>query len=81
MGRMREPVAQSVQCLATDWKAGVRSPREEEDFSSNLCVQTASGAHSASCTMGTGGSFPGGKARPGRDAEHSPSSSAEVKKE
>jgi hypothetical protein len=28
--------------------------------------------------MGTGGPFPGGKARPGRDADHSPSSSAEV---
>jgi hypothetical protein len=31
--------------------------------------------------MGTGGSFPGSKARPGRDADHSPPSSAEVKKE
>jgi hypothetical protein len=31
--------------------------------------------------MGTGASFPGGKARPGRDADHSPPSSAEVKKE
>jgi hypothetical protein len=39
------------------------------------------GAHPASCTMGTGGSFPGGKARPGRDADRSPPSSAEVKKE
>jgi hypothetical protein len=28
--------------------------------------------------MGTGGPFPGGKARPGRDADHSPPSSAEV---
>jgi hypothetical protein len=35
-------------------------------------------AHPASCTMGTGGPFPGGKARPGRDADHSPPSSAEV---
>jgi hypothetical protein len=34
-----------------------------------------------SSTVGTGGSFPGGKARPGRDADHSPPSSAEVKKE
>jgi hypothetical protein len=41
-------------------------------FSSNLCVQTGSGVHPASCTMGTGGSFPGGKARPRRDADHSP---------
>jgi hypothetical protein len=74
-------VAQSVQCLTTDWTAGVRSPTEAEDFSSNLCVQTGSGTHPASCTMGTGGSFPGGKGRPGRDADHSPPSSAEVKKE
>jgi hypothetical protein len=35
------------------------------DFSCNLCVQTGSGAHPASCTKGTGGPFPGGKARPG----------------
>jgi hypothetical protein len=48
------------------------------DFSCNLCVQTGSGAHPASSTMGTGGPFPGGKARPGRDADHSPPSSAEV---
>jgi hypothetical protein len=74
-------VAHSVQCLTTDWTVGVRSPTEEEDFSSNLCVQTGSGAHPVSYTMGTGGSVPGGKARPGRDADHSPPSSAEVKKE
>jgi hypothetical protein len=75
------PVAQSVQYLTADWAAGVRSPTQAEDFPSNLCVQTGSGPHPASYTMGTGGSFPGGKARPGRDADHSPSSSAEVKKE
>jgi hypothetical protein len=55
--------------LTTDWTAGVRSPTEAEDFSSNLCVQTGSGAHPVSCTMGTGGCLPGGKARPGRDAD------------
>jgi hypothetical protein len=49
-----------------------------EDFSSSLCVQTGSGAHPTYCTMGTGGPFPGGKARPGRDTDHSPPSSAEV---
>jgi hypothetical protein len=43
-----------------------------------LCVQTGSGAHPASCTMGTGGPFPEGKARPGRDADHSPPSTSEV---
>jgi hypothetical protein len=31
-----------------------------------------SGAHPASYPMGTGGPFPGSKARPGRDADHSP---------
>jgi hypothetical protein len=60
---------------------GVRSPTEAEDFSSSLYVQTGSRAHPAACTVGTGGPFPGGKARPGRDADHSPTSSAEVKNE
>jgi hypothetical protein len=59
----------------------VRSLERREDFSSSLCVQTASGDHPASCTMGTGGYFPGGKARLGRDADHSPPSSAEVENE
>jgi hypothetical protein len=59
-------------------KVGVRFPAQAKDFSSNLCVQTGSGAHPASCTMGTGGPFRGSKARPGRDADHSPSYSAEV---
>jgi hypothetical protein len=60
------------------WAIGVWSPAGAKDFSSSLCVQTGSEAHPASCPMGTGGTFPGGKARPGRDADHSPSSSAEV---
>jgi hypothetical protein len=61
-----------------DRAIGVRSPAGAKDFSSSLCVQTGSGAHPASCTMGTGGPFPGGKARPGRDADHPPLSRAEV---
>jgi hypothetical protein len=61
-----------------DRAIGVRSPAEAKYFSSSLCVQTGSGAHPASCTMGTGGPFHGGKTRPGRDADHSPPSSAEV---
>jgi hypothetical protein len=61
-----------------DRAIGVRSPAGAEDFSSSLCVQTGSGAHPASCTMGTGGPFSGGKVRPGRDADHSPPYSAEV---
>jgi hypothetical protein len=59
-----------------DRAIGVRSPAGAKDFSSSLCVQTGSGAHPASCTMGTGG-----KARPGSDADHSPPSSAEVENE
>jgi hypothetical protein len=50
----------------------VRSPAEAKDFSFSLCVQTDSWAHPASCPMGTGGPFPGGKARPRHDADHSP---------
>jgi hypothetical protein len=61
-----------------DWMAGIWSPK---DFSSNLCIQTGPGARPASYTMGTGGSFPGGKAQPGHHADHSPPSSAKVKKE
>jgi hypothetical protein len=64
-----------------DRAIGVLSPAEAKDFSSILCVQTGSGAHSASCPMGTGDPFSGGKARPGRDADHSPPSSAEVEYE
>jgi hypothetical protein len=56
-----------------DRAIGVRSPAGAKDFSSSLCVQIGSGAHPASCTMGTGG-----KVRSGRDADHSPPSSAEV---
>jgi hypothetical protein len=50
-------------------------------FSSSLCVQTVSGAHPATFTMGTGGPFPGAKARRDRDSDHSPPSSAEVENE
>jgi hypothetical protein len=50
-------------------------------FLLSLRVQTGSGAHPAACTMGIGGPFPGGKARPGCDADHSPPSSAAVKTE
>jgi hypothetical protein len=40
-----------------------------------------SGAHPASCPMGTGGPFPGAKALLGCDADHSPPSSAKVENE
>jgi hypothetical protein len=64
-----------------DRAIGVRSPAGAKDFSCNLCVQTGSGAHPVSYKMGTGGQFPGSKARPGCDADHSPPSSAEVENE
>jgi hypothetical protein len=44
-------------------------------------VHTGSGAHPVSYTMGTGGgAISPGKKRPGREADHSPQSSAEIKK-
>jgi hypothetical protein len=52
-----------------------------KDFPYSLCGHTGSGAHPASCTMCTGGPFPGAKARPGRDADHSHPSSVEVEYE
>jgi hypothetical protein len=48
-----------------DRAIGVRFPVGAKDFSSSLCVQTGSGAHPTSCTMGTGGPFPGGKTAAG----------------
>jgi hypothetical protein len=77
-------VAQSVLVSGyglDDLAIEVRSSAEAKDFSSSLCVQTGSGTHPASCTMGTGGTFPGAKARQGRDADHSFPSSAEVDNE
>jgi hypothetical protein len=44
-----------------DRAIGVRSPAGAKDFSSILCVQTVSGVHPASCTMGTGVLSPGVK--------------------
>jgi hypothetical protein len=80
----REP-GSSVSILSSyglDYRAiKIRSPAEAKDYSYSLCVQTGSGAHPASCPVGTGGPFPGAKARPGRDAVHSPPSSAEVENE
>jgi hypothetical protein len=48
------------------------------NFSLRHRVQTGSGAHLSFSSLGTRGSFPGVK-RPGRQAEHSPPSTAEVK--
>jgi hypothetical protein len=58
--------------ILDDLVTEVRSPAEVNNFFSILCVQTSSEAHPVSYPMDTAGPFPGGKARPGRDADHSP---------
>jgi hypothetical protein len=64
--------------LATGWMIGVGFPAGAGNFPLHHRVQTGSGAHPASYPMCTGGSFPGVK-WPGREADHSPPSSADVK--
>jgi hypothetical protein len=66
--------------LSTD-RSGFDPRQRQRIFSSILCIQTSSEADPASYPMDTGGPFPGGKARPGRDDDHSPPSSADVKNE
>jgi hypothetical protein len=46
-------------CFTPGEKSNAR--QRQEDFSSSLCVQTSSGTHPPSCTMGIGGPFPGAK--------------------
>jgi hypothetical protein len=88
-GRHRSalPLASNVPSLerssvstVSDYRLDDRGsiPSEAKYFSSSLCVQTGSEAHPAFCTMGTGVLSPGVIARRGRDADHSPPSSAEV---
>jgi hypothetical protein len=64
-----------------DRAIGVRSPEGAKDFSSNLCVQSASGAHPDSCPIGNGGPFPGAKLGLGVTLTTHPPSSAEDKNE
>jgi hypothetical protein len=61
-----------------DGGSRVRFPTEAGNFSLHHRVQNGSGAHPASYPVGTRGSYPGVK-RPGREADHLPPSSAEVK--
>jgi hypothetical protein len=67
----RTGVAQSAQCLTTNWTTRIRSPAEATNFPL-APVSRPDEAHPASFPMGTGGSFTGCKARSGRDADHSP---------
>ena len=65
--------------IATELRDG-RSGIENQWGRDFPAVQTDTGSQPASCKMGTG-SFPGGKVRPGRAADHSPPSSAAVMEE
>jgi len=55
------------------------SVKHKENFTFYHPVQTGSGAHPASSSMGTRGNFPLGVKQQGLEANHSPPSSAEVK--
>jgi hypothetical protein len=67
--------------LATGYRLDGRGsvPGRGTDFSILHSAHTGSGSHPASYPMGTGALFLGIK-RPGTEADHSPPSSAEVKK-
>jgi hypothetical protein len=56
----------------------VRFPEEAKDFSCSFCVQTALGPTQSPVHWVQGVPFSEGKARPRRDADHSPLCSAEV---
>jgi hypothetical protein len=49
----------AISLIYAGWAIGVRSMARAADFSSGLCVQTASGAHTGSCIMASGGPFLG----------------------
>ncbi|PNF30032.1 hypothetical protein B7P43_G05837 [Cryptotermes secundus] len=61
-----------------NYKFSVSHKEGAEKISFSPIVQTASGVHPTSYTMGTGGSFPGVK-RLGREADHSPPSRGQEK--
>jgi hypothetical protein len=63
--------------IATELRAGRSRDRIPVEAGFSAPVQTGPGVHPASCAMGNG-SFPGVEKRPGRDADPSPPSSAEV---
>jgi hypothetical protein len=73
----------SVAMIATGYKlddrsSSIRFPARARNFSLLHRGQTGCGFQPVSYPVGSGGSFPGVK-RPGREADHSPPSSAEVK--
>jgi hypothetical protein len=60
---------------------GVRSVAEAKNFSSSLCFQTRSVVPSFLSNGYHVVPFPGGKERPGREADYSPATSADIKNE
>jgi hypothetical protein len=56
------PVSIAIDYRLDNRMIGVQFPAGDGNFSFRHHVQTGSGAHPASYPMGTGGSFPGGKA-------------------
>jgi hypothetical protein len=75
---VRVGVAQPVYIVTTDWTF---DPLQMQRNFPLACIQTSSEAHSAFFPMGTCGPFHDGKARPRRDADHSPPYTAKVKNE
>jgi hypothetical protein len=72
------PGLRGMTILLLKWRTPGFEYRLGQEFS--LChVQAGSEAHPAYYTMGTEGAIPGVK-RPEREADHSPPTSAEVKK-
>jgi hypothetical protein len=71
----------SVWCLATDWTTGLSSfdPRQRQEIFPLTSVSRWALGHTQPPVQWVLGVLsPGVKARPGRDADHSPPSSAEV---
>jgi hypothetical protein len=70
-------VAQSVQCLATNWSRF--DPRQRQEiFSLTSVSRPAVGLTQPPFHWVPRSPIPGGKARPGRDADYSPPCRAEV---
>jgi hypothetical protein len=75
---LRDSSVGMVLCYGlNDRSSRVRFPTGAGNVSLHHRVQSSSGAHPASCTVGTRCSFLGIKL-PGREADHLPSSSSEV---
>jgi hypothetical protein len=69
------------KCLTTGWTTGVRFPAGERIFPLSSVSIPALGPTQPPVQWVPGVLSPGVKARPGRDADHSPPSSAEVENE